>query len=534
MQAPPSRPSSYSFQGSWRGTYYSDTPSTTTDFERLKQKPVAGPEFYDRSLLSRRVALFGLFISVAFSIACIIGSVEIFLSKNAISAGVIVVPLGRWWQRESVSLGLNLLVTTCTEATGYVHSVALRSALASERRLRFNTNLRLLDAAKGVLNPNGTLCNFLMALLLIISYSSSILVTLSVNMDPTSDEQGSANPPNLEICMSDVPLLVLGVSLLLQAVIAFAGMTSADILTWSSSPFDITAALVHNTQVIPVPGRCMRGVKDADLHGPTAPGVVQPSAWSAHSSVRKVVITLWTLVIACLLWGLIVALVSAGSIRDALNSWSFLPNPQSYVKAYTIPLPGRVAWFYWVVYYLNMGVIQGPMTLALHCTELVANVIRDEKAWRCATTRKGAKVAMHPLAPVFGSWLNVVLLCAKPVFHWMLGLAISLEGTASSGFLTAISVSMFPVQILNLAAVLFIFSLTFTFVAYHWPEGAQPAAYGHIQTLANLIDEWSPVMWWGDKPASNWSHFRHAGEWTFLLCRHYLVFWSLGPKDHWN
>ncbi|KAL4082051.1 hypothetical protein V8B97DRAFT_157889 [Scleroderma yunnanense] len=533
MQAPPSCPSSCSYERSWRGTHYSDTTSTTIDFERLKQKPVAGPEFYDRSLLSRRVALFGLFISIAFSIACIIGSIKIFLSKNAILAGA-VVPLDRQWQRELIGFGLKLPVTTCTEAMGYVHSVALRSALASERRLRFNTNLRLLDAAKGVLNPNGTLCNFLMALLLIISYSSSILVMLSVNMGPTSNEQGSANPPNLEICMSGVPLLVLGVSLLLQAIIALAGMISTNILTWSSSPFDITAALVHNTQVIPVPGRCIRGVKDADLHGPTTPGVVQPSAWSAHSSVCKVVAILWALVIACLLWGLIVALVRAGSIRDALNSWSFFPKAQSYMKGYTIPLPGRVGWFYWVVYYLNMGVIQGPMTLALHCTELVATVIRDEKAWRCATTRKGAKVAMHPLAPVFGSWLNVVLLCAKPVFHSMLGLAISLEGTASSGFLTAISVSMFPVQILNLAAALFIFSLTFTFVAYHRLKGAQPAAYGHIQTLANLIDEWSPVMWWGDKPASSWSHFRHAGEWTFLVCRHYLVFWSLSPKDHWN
>ena len=256
-----------------------------------------------------------------------------------------------------------------------------------------------------------------MALLLIVSYSSSILVTLAVNMYPQNNEQDDAAAPSLEICMSDVPLLVLGLSLLLQTIIAFVGMVSTDILTWSSSPFDITAALVHHAQVIPVPGRCMRGVKDADRQGPTAPGVVQPSAWSAHSSVRKVIITLWALVVACLAWGLIVSLVSAGSIPEALNSWSFFPKAESYVKAYTIPLPGRVAWFYWVVYYLNMGVIQGPMTLALHCTELVANVIRDEKVWRCATKKKGAKVATHPLAPVFGSWLNVVLLCAKPVFR---------------------------------------------------------------------------------------------------------------------
>ena len=417
MQAPHPPSSSYSNNGSFRGSYYSDTTTTTTDFERCKQKSVTGPEFYDRSLLSRRVALCGLFTSLAFSIACIIGSVEIFLSKNAISAGVIVVPLNRWWQRESVSLCLNLLVTTCTEATGFVHNIALRSALASQRRLRFNTNLRLLSAASGIFNPNGTFCNCLMALLLIVSYSSSILVTLAVNMDPQNNEQSDAAAPSSEICMNDVPLLVLGVSLLLQTIIAFVGMISTDIQTWSSSPFDITASLVHHAQVIPVPGRCMRGVKDADRQGPTAPNVVQPSAWSAHSSVRKVIITLWALVVACLFWGLIVALVSAGSIRDALNSWSFFPKAESYVKAYTIPFHGRVALFYWVVCYMNMGIIQGPMTLALHCTELVANVIRDEKVWRCATKKKGAKVATHPLVSIFGSWLNIVLLCAKPVFR---------------------------------------------------------------------------------------------------------------------
>ena len=126
----------------------------------------------------------------------------------------------------------------------------------------------------------------------------------------------------------------------------------------------------------------------------------------------------------------------------------------------------------------------------------------------------------------------MLTLCRR-FLDWMLGLAISLAGTATHGFLTAISVSMFPVQvchsllhrychklrlqILNLAAALFIFSLTFTFVTYYWPNGPQPAAYGHIQTLANLIDEWSPVMWWGEKPASSWSQFRRAGK-SFVSC----------------
>ncbi|KAG2110657.1 uncharacterized protein F5147DRAFT_772439 [Suillus discolor] len=39
--------------------------------------------------------------------------------------------------------------------------------------------------------------------------------------------------------------------------------------------------------------------------------------------------------------------------------------------------------------------------------------------------------------------------------------------------------------------------------------GPQPAAYGHVQTLANLVDEWSPVMWWGHK--EDGIPYYHAG-----------------------
>lgn len=58
--------------------------------------------------------------------------------------------------------------------------------------------------------------------------------------------------------------------------------------------------------------------------------------------------------------------------------------------------------------------------------------------------------------------------------------------------------------------MLLIFSLTLTVVVLRQPKGPQPAAYGHVQTLANLIDEWSPTMWWGHK--KNGYTFYHAGE----------------------
>ena len=87
------------------------------------------------------------------------------------------------------------------------------------------------------------------------------------------------------------------------------------------------------------------------------------------------------------------------------------------MKAYTIPLPGKVAWFYWVIYFTNMGLIQGPMTIALHCTELVVNIIRNENMWRWGTKKKGAKMTTNLLESVVGSWLNGILLCAKALLR---------------------------------------------------------------------------------------------------------------------
>ncbi|KAG9317144.1 hypothetical protein JVU11DRAFT_1336 [Chiua virens] len=468
---------------------YSDRWSsyTTSDFQSVNFKPprqTAGPEFYDRSELSRKVGLVGVAVAALFGFLCIIAGFMIFISKNTLSAA-------------------------CTEATGFVHGIALRSALASQQRLRFNTNLRLLSASDGWFNPNGTACNVLMAILLIVSYSSNLLVTLSVDLD-------SSSVPNAghAMCVAEVPLFVLGVAIELQAIIALASVRSADILTWSSSAFDITAALVHHAQIIPQPGRCMYGICDAASRGPVSPSPRQPSAWRAHSSVRKVVLTLWALVVIYIVWGVIVVSLSDRSMSDAVKSWSFFPASQTHVVAYSIPIEGGVYW-YWGLYYINMAAIQGPLTVALHCSELVANVVRDERLWRKATTKVGTTISSHPLAPVFGSPLNATLLAVKPVVHWMLGLAFSLAGTAENGLLTAIAVSMWPFQILNYAGALLVFALTFTIVALLPQSGPQPAAYGHVQTLANLIDEWSPTMWWGQK--SNGLPYRHAGTSDYRL-----------------
>ncbi|KAG2345091.1 hypothetical protein BDR05DRAFT_998688 [Suillus weaverae] len=136
-------------------------------------------DFYDRGLTSRRYALVGVACSSIFSCSCIIAGIVTLANHGVL--GVTVINMAPWsvpaysqlrLQKEMLALALNSIVTLCTESIGFVHDISLRSALASECRLRFNTNLRLLTAARGWCNPNGTLLNGISAVLLIISYSS--------------------------------------------------------------------------------------------------------------------------------------------------------------------------------------------------------------------------------------------------------------------------------------------------------------------------------------------------------------------------
>jgi hypothetical protein len=385
-------------------------------------------DFYDRGLRSRRYALVAVACSSIFSCSCIIGSIVI-LAKHGVSgvatANTSSLDCTLHTQKEIFSMILNLIVTLCTESIGFVHGISLRSALASESRLLFNTNLRLLTAARGWCSPNGILLNGISAILLIISYCSASLV---VCFDFSS---------TFQISIAGIPLLILGVALLLQVVIALSAMRAVKILTWSSSPFHLTAALVHHEQLIPATLRCMRCVSDLDIcGGPTQPREIQPSAWRACPRIRKVVIFLWVVVATCAGWaalamyiwdkfGMYILDKFAMHIWDEFASlyqitsdaltpqtWSFLSTTlQSnfiMIGIYGVSLGT------WILLFVIMAIFQGPLTLALHCSELITNVIRDEREWRRATGMKGLRTATNPAKMIFAHPICLVLFVAKP------------------------------------------------------------------------------------------------------------------------
>ncbi|KAG0698873.1 hypothetical protein DFH29DRAFT_80482 [Suillus ampliporus] len=425
---------------------YDALPNREDDFGLIisaaKSTAGTGTDFYDRSLTSRRYALVGIVCSTIVS-CCFITAGIANMAYHKEGHGVAQMTLSSSLSKEMVALMLNLMITLCTESIGFVHGISLRYGLASESRLRFNSNLRLLTATRGWSNPNGSLLNGIMSVLLIISYNSTSLVIITIN------DLGPYSAGGTFVSIAGLPLLLLGVTLLLQAVIALSGMRAVKILTWSSSPFDLTAALIHPYAGYALLIMYMSNKFDGGMESTPA---------------------------------------------LTTKSWSFFPNDQSNAVVYYLPF-----WGWWWIFFLNLALVQGPITLGLHCSELIANVIRDERQWRCATGREGLRASTNPLKSIFTHPLNLVLFITKPVLHWMFGLSFTLFSTPGLETLETVWVFMYTAQIWNLCMALFVFACFFTLVALFRPRGPQPAAYGHLQTLANLVDEWSPVMWWGHK-----------------------------------
>jgi hypothetical protein len=376
---------------------YAAIPNSQDDFDSISSEAKSTAEtrtdFYDRSLTSRRHALTGVACSTILSISCIIAATVIITTRGV--NGMAYCPIGASpLQAEMLALVLNLIVTLCTESTSFVHGISLHTTLASESRLRFNTNLRLLTAARGWRNPNGTLFNGVMAVFLILSYSSASLATTWVPIE--SNDNGF-------ISIVGVPLLLLGIALFLQGAIAMSGMRTAKILTWSSSPFDVTVALCRHKQLAPVPFRCMRSMSDlhvGGLGGPAKPSETQPSAWHAHRSIRKVILSLWGLVVTYAVWAALATLIWDITVRPEQSSqkfWSLFPSEYSAMVWWGVPFAGGATVQWWILSFVTVALAQGPLTLGLHCSELIVNVTRDERQWRRATGRNGLKMMTNPL-----------------------------------------------------------------------------------------------------------------------------------------
>ncbi|KZP23070.1 hypothetical protein FIBSPDRAFT_1043201 [Athelia psychrophila] len=122
---------------------------------------------------------------------------------------------------------------------------------------------------------------------------------------------------------------------------------------------------------------------------------------------------------------------------------------------------------------------------------------------------------------VSSSWRNGFLLGTKFFCHWLLAQSFQVTGVfsqtfqpsgalAKSNFL-GIEILARCAQLWYLSAALVVFATITTCIAIYKPRGPLPAAYGHFQTLADLIDEWHDVVFWGHKSGPDTGGVCYAG-----------------------
>jgi hypothetical protein len=487
---------------------------------------------YDRSATSRLLCLYGLGI----------GSLGGLIS---LSFGIYLVHSpGRnqflSWDKtisEFMPLLINVLVTIHNETAGYILTVSLRWALQREGRLGFSSNLRLFSLARS--SPaNSWYANLGVAVCIILTYASASLIFIS-DYDQEIWAGGAYEtlmPAGKTVYVNGYALITLGMGMLGQGAVAAACLRGMrHVPTWSSNLMEVASACLATGAIQRQPGRCMRSVHQIKLDSePAHPMARQQSVFRAQKQARIVFYVLWASVLLAIIWATALLLVIRHSnvVQGVVNGYSLSffpvsPNPSivgsgtgrdtltgNWTPSVAIPWlivgsrgsNGLVSpeWKEHIYFPSYIGilavvcVLQAFITLSLHCAEILVNMTRDELMWRRAGSKGLARPGFNAMFSAMASLPGVTLFALKPVLHWFYGLAVS-------PYLTT-GVFMRVPQIYYLSVGVAALT-TFVSVCVFWrPSGPQPATFGHLQTLVDLVDEWpgeDERMYWGRKSSGD-------------------------------
>lgn len=478
------------------------------------------PAGYDKSPITRKICHWGLWSTWIAGIASTVTGLSLLASQSTYMPGY-----KRIWchstVRQILPLVVNIFVTILTESTGLIHSTCLRWALG--RKLNFNSNLRLFTRVPEQLGF-GPFSNMLNALFLILSYTSTAAIfSTTPNREFCSQMWGSIaaevyDCPNLDSSASSEPLFIsllacgiLGIGLIGQAIMATLQIRRIRVPTWSSSPLDNAWASLSIRDRNP--GRCLMSVHD--LHKSTVPILPrdsQRSAWTAHPEVRRIFTFVWILIVIIAAWCVAVF----GALRNILKSciksvevsclgkfwgksWSLIPDTSGISTFLQITAVGDVfdesnlyklySQEFMAAFAIQVS-LQARLTMCLHCIELLVTISRDEDSWRKACSDTGYRNS-NAIVMAVKSWKSLVLLISKPIVHWLFGLSVE--------FYHNYGILMRPVQIFYMLVAMILVAVFTTFLCFKKPKGPQPATFGHIQTLIDLIDIWSEPLHWGGK-----------------------------------
>ena len=512
------------------------------------------PQDYDRAPTTKMLALGGLGTSWILGIVCVIvgsGTVTKSTTSEATKAyqngTALQGPYHNWPEvglssaaAEILPLLASFIVTALMECTGLIHETTLRWALRDQ--LIFSSNLRLFTFVRQFY-CFGMISNFLHAVFIVVSYAAaSLMFAISpshnfCNHFSHTLGYGVYNGCGDFVALATPAVCCLGIGLLGQASIATWQMLSIRIPTWSANPLDTAWASVDGGTRTRVPDRCMMSVHDVGLaSGPKEPKVRQLSVWKAHKEARRIMYFIWTLTVFSFVWfgvvqGTLVYKTKNPTDGQPCNdcnaylgsNWNLLPD-QGKTPTSAAVIVEFSSSFYPGLFVL-VCVLQGFLTLALHCAELITNLSRDEWTWRQCYSTHPYTFRPNALFRAATSWVAVTLFIMKAVLHWLFG----------KGMTYAYNWGIFlrPPQLLYLSLGATILAAFTTFLSFYRPKGEQPATFGHVQTLVDLVDEWHLRLFWGDKGARGEGEVRHAGTSIFPLktiMRHAMYEGSIDAK----
>ncbi|KAK3182144.1 hypothetical protein K4F52_006513 [Lecanicillium sp. MT-2017a] len=430
-------------------------------------------------------------------LAAICWSGGFFVVANGDSRLVLGIPISEAVTEgtEGLLLVVSLLVTFTSDSLGYVHATSLRWALFREGRLEYNTNFRLFTSARTSF-ANGRFMNLVSAASLVLSYACTSALVLRGKLP--MDRARAANA---------MALLGLGLGLLGQVATAAICLRHHEsrILSWSANPLWNTMVHLQDQALVKIENQSGCDVRprlcDQRLAQTSRPDLRYQGCRLWHIRATKwIVMFMWALCVVAFVWdGIIIYIPTLmfnnnpfrfqwqASATDTTHVVNFGMDPNTNDPQINTSFPIAAQFLLGILF---LCLVQGLQSMGLHCVELLVNMWRDEHTWRKAGRTQGISVmAAGPLFEALSSWRTVLLTAIKAIQHWLLGQAMvlhyHLDGNDSE-----FTFNMSPSRLLIFACVTVVTALFTTALAL-WPlHGVQPPAWGHLQTLAALVDDW--------------------------------------------
>lgn len=438
--------------------------------------------------------------------------------------------------KEVFPLGVNIFVTLLNDSMGYIHTCTLRWTLQREGRLDFNTNLRLLSFSHTkVANSWYANLAYMFGIILVYSSTSMIFQIFNGNLYRTLHNADGKNPVDIDgsaIHVNPFAVLAFGVGLLMQATITLWALLSTEIPSWSSHPLVTVHECIHGSNNIhPIfkrPGRCVMSVHMAnEKTSSKLPISPQLPMMKAHRYVKWVFGLFAALPVCGVAWfGVVFALIYTNKNTQVLGVlgklWGFMPDLNGTIygtgdgtnsvtnttalgpcHATSCTTGTSILNIRWTSQnyesQVNIATVfcvagfQTVLTVSLHCAELLVNLSRDEAVVRKLTSQRGIDVSTNSIWAAMRSWQTWTFFFFKAGVHWMFGLALSASWR--------IGICMHAPQILYCTGICSSATAFAWYLAYQKHEGFLPSTFDHIQTIADLIDEWNDTgaMFWGHK-----------------------------------